>query len=146
MRASAIASAVTARAVLIGLAVAGLIAALEACHGAPAGPSAAAQCAAAETAYARGVASVTCPECPAPEPCPAAPEPEPCPECPEPEPCPECDETLNDVQVADDAVAAFVGRVISECSFGPSLYTAATSLDVEIKRRIERLHRYGRCR
>lgn len=89
-------------------------------------------------AFARGFADgrQACPEPPAPAPCPE------CPTCPAPA---TCDVTTNDGAVADRAVGAFVGRVLRDCSFGPSILGSA-SMDAEIKRRVSNLHRYGTCR
>ena len=67
-----------------------------------------------------------------------------CPAEPEPEPCPACDVTVNDDEVADQAVHEFVRLVLVECSFGPSVL-AAGNIDREVKRRIQNLHQYGRC-
>ena len=112
------------------------------CHPSPAEPTVMAQCVESQDAFERGYAAgrdagfdegqAACPvETRSP--------------APEPEPCPACDATTNDDQVADAAVAGFVGAILGECSFGHSVVEAG-NIDAEVKRRIENLHRYGHCR
>ena len=67
-----------------------------------------------------------------------------CPAAPEPEPCPACDVTVNDEEVADQAVIEFVQLIHRECRFGHSVVDAG-NIDREVKRRIQNLHQYGFC-
>lgn len=111
------------------------------CHPSPTEPTVMAQCNEAQNAFERGYAAGRdagfdegqAAACPVGEPGPA------------PEPCPACDVTTNDDQVADRAVAEFVGLITRECSFGSSIVESG-DIDGAVKRRIQNLHQYGYCR